>query len=66
MDPEEKRRGPGPSSVFLKDKDPTHTFDNKGKTARNVNLMIYLVEILPPLSPDKDQSSLICGSEKDQ
>ena len=65
-DPEEERRGPGPFSVFLKDKDSTHGFNNKGKTAWNVNLMIYFVDtcaaiayltILPPLSPDKDQSS---------
>ena len=31
MDPEEEPIGPGPSSVFLKDKDSTHTFNNKGK-----------------------------------
>ena len=53
----------------------SHTFNNKGKTAWNVNLMIYLLDtcmtvtywtILPPLLPDKDQSSGIFGSEKDQ
>ena len=31
VDPEEERRGPGRSSVFLKDKDYTHTFNNKGQ-----------------------------------
>ena len=75
MDPQEERRVPGPSSVFLKDKDSIHTFNNKGKTAWNVNLMIYLVDTcmaiaywakLPPLSPDKDQSFVIFSSEKDQ
>ena len=31
MDPEEERRGPVPSSVFLKDKNSTHIFSNKGQ-----------------------------------
>ena len=31
VDPEEERRGPGPSSVFLKGKDSTRTFKNKGE-----------------------------------
>ena len=74
-DPEEEHRGPGPSSVFLKDKDSAHTFNNKGQIAWNVNLMIYIMDacmaiaywtILQPLSPDKGQRSLIFGSEKDQ
>ena len=30
-DPEEEPRGPGPSAAFLKDKDYTHTFNNKGQ-----------------------------------
>ena len=31
-DPDEKGKGPGPSSVFFfKDKDSTHTFNNKGQ-----------------------------------
>ena len=30
-DPGEERRGLGPSSVFLKDKDSTHTFNSKGQ-----------------------------------
>ena len=73
--PEEERRGPGPSSVFLKDKDSTHTINNKGQTAWNVSLIIYLMDIcmaiaylamLPRLSPDKGQSSLIFGSEERQ
>ena len=29
MDPEEEHKGPGPSSVFFKDKDSTHTFNSK-------------------------------------
>ena len=78
VDPEEERRGPGPSPVFsffLKDKDSTRTFNNKGKTAWNVKLMIHLVDtfmpitywsILPPLLPYKDQSSVTFGSQKDQ
>ena len=60
-------------SFFFKDKDSTHTFNNKGQTAWNVNLIIYLMDtcmaiaywtMLPPLPPDKGQSSLIFGSEK--
>ena len=75
VDPEEERRGPGPSSVSLKDEDSTHTFNNRGKTAWNVTLIIHLVNtcvvvvcwtISPPLSPDKGQSLVIFGSEKDQ
>ena len=30
-DPEEEHRGPSPSSVFLKVKDSTHTFNNNGQ-----------------------------------
>ena len=72
-DPEEERRGPGPTSVFWKDKDSTDTFNNKGQTAWNINLIIYLLDtcmpiaywtMLPPISPDKSQSSLMFGSEK--
>ena len=62
---------------FLKDKDSTHTFNNKGKTAWNVNLIIYFMDtcmaiaywtMLPPLLPDIDkaQSSVIFGSERYQ
>ena len=38
VDPEEERRGPGPSSVFLKDKDSTHTFNNKGQNCMECKL----------------------------
>ena len=35
VDPEEERsRGPGHSLVFLKDKDSTHTFNNKGRATK--------------------------------
>ena len=74
LNPKEERRGPDPSSTFLKDKDSTHThLITRGKTAWKVNLMIYLEDtcvaiaywtILPHLSPDKDQSSVIFSSEK--
>ena len=37
-DPEEERKGPGPSSVFLKDKDSKHTFNNKGKNCMKCKL----------------------------
>ena len=69
VDSEKERRGLGPSSLFLKDKDSTHThLITRDKTAWNVNLMIHLVDtytILPPLSPDKDQSFVSFGSQKD-
>ena len=38
VDPEEERRGTGPSSVFLKDKDSTHTFNNKGQNCMECKL----------------------------
>ena len=53
-----------PLFSFFKTEIP-HTFNDKRKTAWNVNLMIYCM-ILPPVFPDKDQSSVIFGSKKDQ
>ena len=38
MDPEEERTGPGPSSVFLNNKDSTHTFNNKGQNCMECKL----------------------------
>ena len=70
VDIEEERRGPCPSSVFF------HTLlITRVKTAWNVNLIIHLMNtcmviaywmMLPALSPDKEESSVIFGSEKDQ
>ena len=38
MDPEVERRGPGPSSVFLKDKASIHTFNDKGQNCMECKL----------------------------
>ena len=70
VDSEEESRGPGTSSgFFLKDKDSTHKFNNKGQNC--MELMIYLLDprvaiacwILSPLLPVK---AVIFGCEKDQ
>ena len=37
-DPREERRGPAPSSVFLKDKDSSHKFNNKGQNCMECKL----------------------------
>ena len=66
-DPREKRRGPAPSSVFLKDRESTHTFNNKGQNCMECKLNDlprgHVWTILPSLSPDTYQSSIIFGSE---
>ena len=38
VNPDEERKRPGPSSVFLKDKDPKHTFNNKGQNSMECKL----------------------------
>ena len=62
-----------PLQFFWKTKIPHTHLITRGKTAWKVNLMIYLEDtcvaiaywtILPHLSPDKDQSSVIFSSEK--
>ena len=72
---EEQTVSQGPSSVFLKDKDSTHIFNNKEQNCMECKLDDLplrhmpghcLLEDLPPLVPDEDQSSIIFGSEKDQ
>ena len=74
VDPEEDYRGSGPSSVFLKDKDFTHTFNNKGQNCMECKLndpprgqicgLAYWT-ILPLLLPGKKSEFVIFGFEKD-
>ena len=63
IDQEEEPRGPGPSSVFFE----RHRFHTQILNNKRQNCMECKLNDPPhaPLSPDKDESSVIFGSEKD-
>ena len=68
MDPEKEYRNPGPFFSLFENKDSTHTFNNKGQNCIECKLNhrghMRDHHLLQPMSPDKDQSFLIFGSEK--
>ena len=77
VDSEKEGRGPGVSSVFCeRQRFHSHTFNNKGQNYMEYKLNDLLSghmhghrlldNILLPLLPDKDQSSVIFASERDQ